>query len=45
MTTSGLLNALLVVCGNVTFLLLDQVLVRLTVLWKRKLRRKFFPHG
>ena len=43
--STPLLNALLVVCGNVTFLLLDRVLVRLTVLWQRKLRRKFFPHG
>ena len=42
--STPLLNALLVVCGNVTFLLLDRALVRLTLLWQRKLRRKFFPH-
>lgn len=40
-----LMTALLVVLGNVVFLLLDRLLVRLAVLWQRKLRRRFFPHG
>ena len=43
--STPLLNAMLVVCGNITFLLLDRVLVRLTLLWQRKLRRKFFSHA
>lgn len=40
--STPLLNALLVLCGNITFLLLDRVLLRLTLLWQRKLRRRFF---
>nr|WP_326185069.1 hypothetical protein [uncultured Oscillibacter sp.] len=40
---SRLLNVALLVMGNVVFLLLDLVLVRLTSLWRGKLRRRFFP--
>ena len=39
-----LMVLLLVIMGNVLFLLLDRMLVRLALLWQRKLRRKFFPH-
>ena len=39
-----LMTALLVVLGNVVFLLLDRLLCRLAVLWQRKLRRRFFRH-
>ena len=39
-----LMALLLVVMGNVLFLLLDRMLVHLALLWQRKLRRKFFPH-
>ena len=41
---SHLMTALLVVLGNVVFLLLDRLLCRLAVLWQRKLRRRFFRH-
>ena len=37
-----LMNGLLMVLGSVTFLALDRVLERLTVLWRRKLRKQFF---
>ena len=43
--STPLLNAILVVCGNITFLLLDRVLVRLERLWRQTLRHKFFPHA
>ncbi len=39
---SRLLNVILLVMGNLVFLLLDLVLARLTNLWRRKLRRRFF---
>lgn len=39
---SRLLNGALLVMGNLVFLLLDLVLARLTNLWQRKLRRRFF---
>jgi len=42
MDASRLMNAVLLVLGNVLFLLLDPVLDRLTVLWRRKMRRRFF---
>ena len=35
-------NLLLLVMGNVVFLLMDKALERLTALWHRKLRRRFF---
>lgn len=35
-----LLTAAMLVSGNITFLLLDHILARLTLLWQRKLRRK-----
>jgi len=35
-------NLLLLVMGNVVFLLLDTALARLTTLWHHKLRRRFF---
>lgn len=35
-------NLLLLVLGNVVFLLLDAALARLTGLWHRKLRKRFF---
>ena len=38
----GWLTAALAVMGCAVFLLLDLALVRLTVLWRRKLRRRFF---
>lgn len=37
------LSALLVLLGNGTFLLLDLALSRLSVLWRVRLRRRFFP--
>lgn len=40
--TSPLLAAALVVLANITFLLTDLVLGRLTLLWRRKLRKRFF---
>lgn len=42
MDASRLLNMVLLVMGNLVFLLLDLVLARLTNLWRRKLRRRFF---
>lgn len=39
---SHVMNAALLVMGNLVFLLLDPVLARLTNLWRRKLRRRFF---
>lgn len=39
---SRIMNAALLVLGNVVFLLLDVVLARMTWLWRRKLRRRFF---
>lgn len=36
------MDAVLLVLGNVVFLLLDAVLARLTNLWRRKLRKRFF---
>ena len=39
---SALLTAALVFGGNVTFLLMDLVLARLTLLWQRRIRRQFF---
>lgn len=42
MDASRLLNMALLVMGNLVFLLLDLVLARLTNLWRRKLRRRFF---
>ena len=36
------MNALLLVLGNVVFLLLDLVLARMTVAWKVKFRKRFF---
>lgn len=36
------MNAVLVVLGNVTFLLLDLVLGRMALLWRRKWRKRFF---
>lgn len=40
---SRLLNLALLALGGGTFLLLDLALERLTVLWQRRLRRRFFP--
>jgi len=37
------LNALLVIMGNVVFLLTDVVLGRMTALWHNKLRKKILP--
>lgn len=39
---SRVMNAVLLVLGNAVFLLLDVVLARLTVLWRQKLRKRFF---
>lgn len=39
---SRVMNAVLLALGNVVFLLLDVVLARMTGLWRRKLRRRFF---
>lgn len=36
------MNFLLLVLGNITFLIMDLALERLTVLWRRKLRKRFF---
>ena len=36
------MNALLLVLGNIVFLLLDLVLIRMTHLWRAKLRKRFF---
>jgi len=35
-------NALLLLMGNLTFLMVDLVLGRYSLLWRRKLRRRFF---
>ena len=35
------MNAVLLALGNVTFLLLDMVLGRMTLVWRRKLRKRF----
>ncbi len=40
--TSRWMNILLLVLANVTFLVMDRALERLTVLWRRKLRKQFF---
>jgi len=42
--STPLLAAALLVGGNITFLLLDRVLVRMAFLWRHNLRKKFFPH-
>ena len=39
---SRMFSLALLVLGNLTFLLLDQALGRLSVLWRRKLRKRFF---
>ena len=39
---SRMCSLALLVLGNLTFLLLDQALGRLSVLWRRKLRKRFF---
>lgn len=40
--TSLPLNMALLIMGNLVFLLLDLVLVRMTLLWHKKLRKRFF---
>lgn len=40
---SRIMNAALLVLGNAVFLLLDAALARMTLLWRRKLRKKGFP--
>ena len=42
MAAAPLFNLVLLVLGNVTFLLLDLALERLSALWRRKLRKRFF---
>lgn len=42
-TSSLALVVCLWVLGNVTFLLLDKALFRLSLLWERQLRKRFFP--
>jgi len=39
---SWFFNALLLLMGNAVFLMADLVLGRFTVLWRRRLRRRFF---
>ena len=39
---SHLMNLLLLLLANVTFLVMDRALERLTFLWHRKLRKRFF---
>lgn len=39
---TALLNFGLLFMGNVVFLLLDKALERLTFLWRRKFRKRFF---
>lgn len=39
---AGGMGILLLVLANATFLILDRALERLTALWRRKLRRRFF---
>ena len=41
MDAAPLFNLVLLVLGNVTFLLLDLALERLSALWRRKLRKRF----
>ena len=36
------MNLLLLLLANVTFLVMDRALERLTILWHRKLRKRFF---
>lgn len=36
------MNLLLLISGNITFLIMDRALERLTALWHRKLRKRFF---
>ena len=36
------MNLLLLLLANVTFLVTDRALERLAVLWRRKLRKRFF---
>ena len=36
------MNLLLLLLANVTFLVMDRALERLTILWRRKLRKRFF---
>lgn len=43
--SAGGFGALLLALANATFLLLDLALERLTLLWRRKLRRQFFRNG
>ena len=38
-----LFNLMLLILGNITFLLMDLALERLTALWRQKLRKRFFP--
>lgn len=40
---SRIMNAALLVLGNAVFLLLDAALAQMTLLWRRKLRKKVFP--
>ncbi len=42
MDATPLFHLVLLVLGAVTFLLLDLALERMTVLWRRKLRKRFF---
>ena len=42
LNATALFNLLLLVMGNIVFLLLDKALERLTHLWHHKLRRRFF---
>ena len=42
MEATRLFNLLLLLMGNVIFLLMDKALERLTALWHRSLRRRFF---
>lgn len=37
-------GVLLLALANATFLVLDRALERLTLLWRKKLRRRLFPH-
>lgn len=40
--TTPLFNLALLVLGNITFLIMDLALARLTLVWRRKLRKRFF---
>ena len=42
MEATKVMNALLLILGNIVFLLLDPVLARMTLVWRRKLRKRFF---